>query len=622
MGAFPSKRSKTRLLAISAGAVALAVVAAACSSGSSTPSGGASATGGTPQKGGTATYALPPSTTPNYIFPFSSSTYFSVVNAEYFQYLMYRPLYWFGNGSSPTLNVNWSLAEAPQYNGNQITIHLKGWKWSNGETVSANNVVFWLHMLQAVGSSDWGAFVPGGFPTNVSNVRAVNSTEVQMTMNKAYNPTWFTSNELSQITPMPTAWDRTASGPSHCTTTVSDCAAVYSYLDSQAKNLSGWASSPIWSIVDGPWKLSAFNADGHITFVPNPKYSGPIKPSLAQFQEVPFTTDSAEYNVLQAGAAGGSNKIDVGYLPTTDAPTKPANATVGHNPVNGYTLAPLYLWGINYFPVNFQSTTGNGPVIKQLYFREALQYLMNQAAVIQGPLHGYGLYTVGPVGTYPATPYLSSQGKAGDPFPYNPSKAKDLLTSNGWNVVPNGTTTCTDPAKCGTGIKQGQPLVFTLPYATGTSWIEQEMTQLQSNATAVGIKLNLEPKPFNQVTAIAAPNCVVAHTSCSWDMGNWGGGWTFVPDYYPSGETLFQSGSGANSGGYNNTTNDSMISATLTTNSVTPLDQWQDFLAKQVPVIWQPNGVYELTEITNNLRGVVPQSTTANINPETWYFVS
>jgi peptide/nickel transport system substrate-binding protein len=622
MGAFPFRRRKGRALLATAGVAALAIVAGACSSSTGTTNGGAAATGGTPQQGGTATFALGPSTTPNYIFPFSSSTYFSVVNAEYFQYLMYRPLYWFGNGASPTLNTSLSVAEAPQYNGTTVTIKLKGWKWSNGETVDANNVLFWIHMMQAVGSTDWGDFSPGGFPTNVTNVKAVSATELQMTMNKAYNQQWFTDNELSQITPMPEAWDRTASGPSHCTTTVSDCAAVYSYLDSQSKNLSGWASSPIWSVVDGPWKLSAFNADGHSTFVPNTAYSGSQKPHLAKFEEVPFTTENAEYNVLQAGAAGGGQKIDVGYIPTTDAPTKDPNATVGSNPLNGYTLAPWYPWGINYFPVNFQSTTGNGPIIKQLYFREALEYLMNQEAIIKGPLHGYGLFTVGPVGTYPPNPYLSSQGKAGDPFPFNPTMAKSLLTSHGWNVVANGTTTCTDPAKCGAGVKAGQGLSFNLPYNTGTTWIEQEMTQLQSNASQLGIKLNLEPKPFNQVTAIAAPNCVVAHTSCNWDMGNWGGGWTYVPDYYPSGETLFQTGAGANSGGYSNSQNDSMINATLTTNSVTPMDQWQDFLAKQLPVIWQPNGAYQLTEVTNNLRGVLPQSSTLNINPENWYFVN
>ena len=68
------------------------------------------------------------------------------------------------------------------------------------------------------------------------------------------------------------------------------------------------------------------------------------------------------------------------------------------------------------------------------------------------------------------------------------------------------------------------------------------MTQLQSNAAAVGIKLNLQPKPFNQVTALAAGNCVVAKIPCNWDMANWGGGWSFAPDYSPTGETLFQCG--------------------------------------------------------------------------------
>jgi peptide/nickel transport system substrate-binding protein len=445
-----------------------------------------------------------------------------------------------------------------------------------------------------------------------------------MTMNKAYNQTWFTSNELSQITPMPEAWDRTASGPSNCTTTVSDCAAVYSYLDGQSKDLTSWAGSPIWGVVDGPWRLSSFNSDGNSTFVPNKAYSGPVKAKLAQFQEVPFTTDSSEYNVLQAGAHGG-NQIDVGYMPTTDAPAKPANAIIGANPVSGYTLAPQYSWSINYFPLNYQSTTGNGPILKQLYFRQALQYVMNQAAVISGPLKGYGVPTVGPVGTTPVTSYLSATGKQGDPWPYNPTKAKQLLTSHGWTVVANGSTTCTSPGTattdCGAGIKKGQALSFTLPYATGINWIAQEMAQLQSNASQIGIKLSLDPRPFDQVTAIAAGNCVVAHISCDWDMGNWGGGWTFVPDYYPSGETLFMSGSGANSGGYTNAENDSLINDTLTSTSVQSLYSWQDYLAQQLPVIWQPNGVYQLTEVVNNLRGVIPQSTTLNINPENWYFV-
>ena len=616
-------RPRFRIAAACCAVLAMAIAACSSSGGSSGTSGtsGSGQAGGTKVAGGTATWALQPSSVPNYIFPFTSSTYFSTVNAQEFQYLMYRPLYWFGNGASPTLNTGLSLANPPVYNGKQVTITMKGWKWSNGETVNAQDLLFWIHMMQAVAPQDWGDYVPGLFPGNVSDVKVVSAMTLTMTMDKAYNPTWFTDNELSQLTPMPLAWDRTAAGPSDCVTTVSDCAKVYSYLDSQSKALSTWATSPLWSIVDGPWKLASFNADGNSTFVPNPGYSGPVKPTLAKFEELPFTTESAEYNVLQAGAAGAGQTIDVGYLPTTDAPTKPAGATVGANPVNGYTLAPLIQWAINYFPVNLQSTTSNGPVDRQLYFRQALQYLMNQKAVIDGPLHGYGAYTVGPVGTYPATPYLSAQGKQGDPFPYNPEKARELLASHGWNVVPNGITTCQDPSLCGPGISKGHQLVFNLPYATGVNWIDSEMSQLQSNASLVGIKLNLEPKPFDQVTAIGAPNCVVAHTSCNWDMANWGGGWSFVPDYYPSGETLFESGSGANSGGYSNAENDDLINQTLTSSSLTPLYNWQNYLSTQVPFIWQPNGAYALYEVADNLRGVTPIDTTGNLNPEDWYFV-
>jgi peptide/nickel transport system substrate-binding protein len=263
-------RPGARRILVAGGALALVVTAAACGSSGGTSG---STSGGTKVKGGTATWALPPSTIPNYIFPFTSSTYFSVVNAENFQYLMYRPLYWFGNGASPTLNTSLSLADAPVYSGTKVTITLKNYKWSDGTAVTAQDVLFWIHMMQAVGSTNWGAFVPGGFPTNVSDVKAVSSTELTMTMNKAYNPNWFTYNELSQITPMPKAWDKTASGTSDCTDNVSDCAKVYSYLDSQSKALASYATSPLWSIVDGPWKLSSFNADGNSTFVPNKSYS-------------------------------------------------------------------------------------------------------------------------------------------------------------------------------------------------------------------------------------------------------------------------------------------------------------------------------------------------------------
>ena len=65
---------------------------------------------------------------------------------------MYRPLYMFGdNGDSVTVNYPLSPADAPVYSdgGKTVTINLKGWKWSDGETVDASDVMFWLNMMKA-----------------------------------------------------------------------------------------------------------------------------------------------------------------------------------------------------------------------------------------------------------------------------------------------------------------------------------------------------------------------------------------------------------------------------------------------------------------------------------------
>ncbi len=598
---------------LAAGAAALALVAAGCSSSSSSPS----STGSTPVKGGTAVWAEPPSTLPTYIFPYVDSANISNVNLFDFQYLMYRPLYWFGQNGQPTVDYSISLANPPTISGQTLTITLKHYMWSNGQPVTASDVMFWLNMELAE-PANYGAYT--GFPANMTNIHVVNSTELQMTMSKPYSPTWVVYNDLSQVVPMPAAWDRTASGPSNCDTTVSDCTAVYNYLNKQAEDVTGYVNSPIWGIVDGPWQLSAFNADGHVTFVPNKSYSGPVKPKLSAFEEVPFTTDSAEYDVLRSPSA--STKIDFGYLPDQDAPAKPANAAVGTNPVPGYTLAPLYPWGIDYYALNYQSTDGDhAAIFKQLYFREAMAYLLNQAAIIAGPLRGYGAATVGPVAATPTTKWLSATGRKGDPFPFNPTKAKDLLSSHGWTVTPGGTTTCADPSKCGAGIAAGSALNFNMQYLSGTAWVQEAMTELQSNAAALGIKLNLQPKPLSQVLSVAGGNCVVVKSPCNWDMANWGFGWSFSPDYLPTGDQLFECGAVANSGGYCDSTNDSLIDQTLTNDNLQLFYNWQNYLAPQLPVEYTPDAAYTLSEVADNLKGALPQSPTLSITPETWYFV-
>ena len=51
------------------------------------------------------------------------------------------------------------------------------------------------------------------------------------------------------------------------------------------------------------------------------------------------------------------------------------------------------------------------------------------------------------------------------------------------------------------------------------------------------------------------------------------------------------------------------------------LDSYENYLAKELPSIWEPNADYELTEIASNLRGVAPQNPFGNLFPEYWYYV-
>lgn len=76
--------------------------------------------------GGTMTIAEAAAGGPNYIFPMMGGAYFSVSNFQLI-YMMFRPLYWFGVGSTPDLNAGLSVASVPVYsNGNKtVTVKLK-----------------------------------------------------------------------------------------------------------------------------------------------------------------------------------------------------------------------------------------------------------------------------------------------------------------------------------------------------------------------------------------------------------------------------------------------------------------------------------------------------------------
>ena len=596
--------------------------------------------------GGVVSFAELAGTPPTFILPLMSSSNESNANLYQFSNFMYLPLFWFGGGGEPVFNKALSVANMPVFSDNDTvaTITLKHWVWSNGQPITARDVIMWLNLLSAVtdpnaptvGTSTnpgpgWFASVAGGFPENVVSYNQTGTYTLQLKFNASYNPTWTLFNELSQIYPLPQAsWDElTSAGPigdydasAEARTTLpgttppsyvpvnpgtasSGALGVAAFLTDQSENLSAYATNPVWKVVDGPFVLSQFTTEGFAKLVPNKDYSGSPKPKVSAFELLPFTSNAAEFNAVRAGT------VTIGYIPPEDF--KEAKAV---EKSQGYALNPWTLFGFAYAGYNFTSPTV-GPILKQLYFRQALQTLLNQKEFIKVYNDGYGTVNNGPVPTFPAHNPDESSLEAGKAvYPYDPAKAVSLLTSNGWKVEPGGSSYCAKPGtaagECGAGITLNEKANFGMIQATGSSTDNDMMDAYQSTLESkAGIGLTIKYEPFATIIGTTFAGCSYTAPCSDWDISYWDYGWSYDPDFFPTGEEIWQTGAGSDAGDYSNPTNDANILATNTaSNSAaekTALIKYQNFLAKNLPCLFLPNVPLQFTMYKTNLKGFLPQ---------------
>ncbi len=592
----------------------------------------------------TVTFAEQIEDAPNFIFPYMSGEYYTTANITQFQYLMFRPLYWFGGHASVVLNTKLSLADAPVFSNNDKTVKitLKGYTWSDGTPVDATDVMFWMNLwkMKPTGYAGW---FPGGLsmPTSVTGVKITSPTTLTIKFDRSFNPHWLLYNELSQITPLPLAWTKATSaatsGSAGCAkaaygTDATACKAVYTYLSEQSgynptkptskiNALPTYSTNPLWKVVDGPWELTSFAPTADVVLKPNPAYSGTDKPKIKKFVEKPFTSTTAEFNALVSGT------VDIGYLPFTEIqspavkPAKPgAPLTAGKNNsrLTTYVLTPFYAWQVRWFPFNFRSNgdTGNaGKIFAQLYIRQAMQRLVDQTLYVNRIYKGYGFPAYGPVPTLPKNPYTSA-AELKNPYPYSLAAAKKLLSSHGWKVVPGGTSTCEKPGagagECGKGIKKGAKLSFALMYIAGTTALRDLSTAEKSSWSEAGINVSLSSGSVPTVVGDMAP----CPKGCSWEL-NGTVDWTYLPDIYPSGEEIFESGAGANNGLFTTAHDNTLIKATDV--SGTKLTKYENYLEKELPVIWEPEPV-TLYEVNKGLQGVTPLDPLTAFTPTTYHW--
>jgi peptide/nickel transport system substrate-binding protein len=597
-------------------ATALTLVAGITACGSTTAKIGAgSAVKGTPMSGGTVTVAEPSGASPNDIFPLPPSTNSNGYNQNLtmgeWPYLVYT-----GYGAKSVINPKESLYSSLTWSHNDsvITIVLKSWKWSDGVPITSRDFTFVYNLLKA-NYQDWEDYNPGLFPEDVTKVTTPNTHTVVIYLNRSYNPSFYTDDELVWVPLLPQhAWDKTSltGKVGNYDETTAGAKAVWNFLQKQGTDMADFATNPMWQVVDGPWKLSEFQSDGYYAWTPNKNYSGPAKPVLSKVIFTPFTTDTAEMDTLRSGTS-----LTVAGLPLNDV------NQIGALESEGYAVASVPTPGVAEIVPNLWNPA-NGPLLRQLYMRQALEYLINRKQIVTDAFHGYADPGNGPVPVTYGQQWASPLEKAGGPYPYSPSKAVALLKAHGWKVVANGTDTCqragSAASDCGAGVAAGAKMQFQLLYASGSADFDQMNAAIQASESQAGIHITLKAEPFNTMVATTGTCNGASHptSTCSWQLQQFG----YQPYYLdPAGAGLFNTNAISNYGGYSSPQEDQLIDETEYGSNPSAFYSYEDYTAQQLPWLWLPN-TSSVVVYKKNLAGFVPSSPfDFTLNPEVWYYV-
>jgi len=632
---------------VSAAALAIAACGSSGSNGSGSKSGNSSNVSasdlgtsifgtvpprGTPVSGATLTQGQLTGQTPTEVFPLAGASTVTTGTIS-FNSEMYMPLYSGPDGAQPKVYYPMSAASGPPVpsNGDKTyTIHLKpGLKWSNGQPLQAKDFLFAIAILKAAvkeSPANWAQYVPGQFPVSVVSDSAPNATTIVLNLNRAYNPGYFLNNQVQDTTtvfPFPSqVWDVDAAGGPHLNNWQDPAVAekIFDYLNKQGTTVSTFASSPLWKVVSGPFKLKSFNAtNSSYVMTPNPSYGGSPKPRFSQLDVNTYTSYTAELNAVKTG----SLDVMVGFDPSQIA-EMPQLKDQGI-----YVLgSPEWGWYGGWY--NFKDTTDDfDKVISQDYARRALAYLTDQPAYIKGIYKGAAVPAYGPVPSAPKSPYAPPSATT-PPYPFNPSKAIALLKANGWKVVPNGQSTCIKPGtgagECGAGIPKGTPFKFVWANqpesVSSVGALESEALSSEAKSAA-GINITLQTKTYNYLTSnYADENPADAKYENQWGVNNYGG--LFI-DYYPTAAGVWNDpGAGLNTGSFSNPVSDKLIRQSVFGSNPDAVLTEVSWFAAHPPVAFMPAQDYMIAVNSKKVGGPAQgwlSMTQQQWEPNFWYAV-
>ena len=537
------------------------------------------------------TVAEPAGAAPDYIFPYVTCDHAGANNVEWFQRLMFRPLYWYGLGGSAELQPTLSLASAPTFSKDSktVTISTRGWRFANGQSVNAQSVAFFLNLWRAAPSAPCNASTAWSLATGLRSV-SVRANVITLTLTGPVNQSWFTANVLAAIVPLAPALDAgpngaatgCAAGAYGAPTTQSACATLFAQLDAAGSDSATFTGTRWQQTVDGPWKLTAFDGTGAATFAPNPSYSGPQRGTLS-VQLRPYTSPSSLKSDVLAGRLDVA-PIDASALPARTGTVVP-NATAV---ASSHFVLVRPRWRAVVSAFNFAGTDAGAELVAQVYIRQALQRSMNQAALVTSVYRGYATGQTSPI---PASAPARWQMPTRLTQSFSLSAATALLTSHGW-ALSAGLWRCarpgTAPTQCGAGINANDPLALRMGWATGDGAFDSLQRAEVAAWTQFGVSLT---------TLRETPAALLADCRGSLDLCSWPEGWTYLTAE-PSQEGLFGPG-GFNPGALNSPGFTANLALVLSQPHA-PLPLGAPWVTTQAPVLFQPNPV-ALYEVANSL---------------------
>lgn len=384
---------------LTAGAVALSLVLAACSSGTKAPTPAPApvtpteATGdtGKPVDGGTLTWATTSDIrTLNPLF-INDTPLQSLAN------LVFAPILNWDSKGTPVADEAALAAEMPTISADGLTytVKLKSTpKWTDGKPVTADDVVFTLNAWKdpEVASPSIAAY------DKVADVKKVDDTTVEIKMKEVYAPFIYTLT--------------TAILPAHILKDVPPTELI--------KHKYG--TDPATFVSNGPYKWASWTQQQSTSLEADPNYWAAKKTHIKTIIYKKYADQNTQLQALVKGEVDLIEQIPVASLAA--AQNKPDIKLV-EGPGNAYDFVGFNFnkenWPDGFVPFEGKKT------------RQAIAHALNRKGMVDSVLKGHGTLLNGPF-----LPGAWADAGTAINYDYNVETAKKLLAEDGWKPGSDG----------------------------------------------------------------------------------------------------------------------------------------------------------------------------------------